>query len=49
MGQIVLLAESGEVLEVGPVSEQGGGGFGGVNKGSRLFYQVFEAGGPHGQ
>jgi len=45
----MLLAEPGEILEVGPVGAQSGGRFGGVNKGSRLFDQVFEARGPHGQ
>jgi len=49
MGQVVLLAESGKVLEVGPVSAQCGGGFGGMNVGSSLFNQVFEVGGAYGQ
>ena len=49
MGQVVLLAESGKVLEVGPVGAEGGGGFGGVNVGSCPFDQVLEVGGPRGQ
>jgi hypothetical protein len=48
VGQVVPLAEPGEVLEVGPVGAQGGGGFGGVNVGSGLLDEVFEAGGPCG-
>ena len=42
VGQVVLLAEPGEVLEVGAVRVEGGGGFGGVNVGSGLLDQVFE-------
>ena len=49
MGKVVPLAEPGEVLEVGPIGAQGGGGFGGVNVASRLFDQIFEVGGKHGQ
>ena len=49
VGQVVPLAEPGEILEVGPVGAQGGGGFGGVNVGSGSFDQVFEVGGPCGQ
>ena len=45
-GQMVLLAESGEILEVGAVGAEGCGGFGGVNVGSRFFDQFFEIGGP---
>jgi hypothetical protein len=48
MGQVVLLAEPGEVFEVGAVSAECGGGFGGVNVGSRLFDQIFEVGGACG-
>ena len=49
MGQVVFLAESGEVLEVGAVGAHGGRGFDGVNIGSRLLDQFFEAGRPRGQ
>ena len=45
----MLHAEPGEVLEVGSVGAQSGGGFGGVNVGSRLFDQIFEVGGACGQ
>ena len=48
VGQVVLHAEAGEVLEVGPVSAQCGGGFGRVNVGSRVFDQIFEVGGACG-
>ena len=47
--QGVPVAEPGEVLEVGAIGAQGGGGFGGVNIGSGLFDQFFEAGGQRGQ
>jgi len=43
------LAEPGEVLEVGPVGAQCGGGFGGMNVGSGLLDEVFEVGGPRDQ
>lgn len=42
VGKIVLVAEPGEVFEVGSVGAEGGGGLGGVDVGSRLFDQVFE-------
>ena len=48
VGQVVLHAEAGEVLEVGPAGSQGGGGFGRVNVGSRVFDQIFEVGGACG-
>ena len=49
MGQVVPLAEPGEILEVGSVGAESGGSLGGVDVGSGLLDQVFEAGGPHGQ
>lgn len=49
VGQVVLHAEAGEVLEVGPVGAQSGGGLGSVDVASRLFDQIFEVAGPRGQ
>ena len=48
MRKVVLYAESGEVLEVGPVGTQGGVSFCGVNVASRLFDKFFEVGGGRG-
>ena len=45
----VKMVATDEVLEVGAVGAQSGGGLGGMNVGSGLFDQFFEAGSPRGQ